>query len=161
MFFDPDTMDAQLNNPGWVRGSGVHQGQQAGAAERAELSRSARLIAAMAGGQVAEWIGWGDAGVIAADPASRSRARWVRRSCGSTEIWNYKTKQWDKFADVVALAVHGVRRLADRGAAGVENRRRSNSSRPWGGRFKLFGAPAITGGSGVNPWLSRIQNLDL
>ena len=58
MFSDPETMDAQINNPGWGRGTGgVHPGVERRSAQRPEL-----LVgedAAVAGGQAAEFIGWG------------------------------------------------------------------------------------------------------
>ncbi|MDU6494191.1 ABC transporter substrate-binding protein, partial [Bradyrhizobium sp.] len=68
MFFDPETMDAQINNPGWVKGLEEYiRASKLGPPNALNFSFG-EVNAAVAGGQVAESIGWGDTGVIAADP---------------------------------------------------------------------------------------------
>ena len=118
MFFDPDTMDAQVNNPGWVRGLEEYIKASKLAPPNALNFSFGEVNAAFAGGQVAESIGWGDTGVIAADPKQSKIAGKVGSASlpGSDEIWNYKTKKWDKFDRRCPDLVHGVRRLAGGGS---------------------------------------------
>ena len=164
MFFDPDTMDAQLNNPGWVRGLEEYIRASKLAPPNALNFSFGEVNAAMAGGQVAESIGWGDTGVIAADPKQSKISGKVGSAIlpGSTEIWNYKTKQWDKFADVVysPFMAFGGWQIAVPQAS-------QNQEAAWNfvqtlSSPSVSGTAAITGGSGVNPYrFSHVQNMDL
>ena len=119
MFFDPDTMDTQINNPGWVRGLEEYIRSSKLAPPNALNFSFGEVNAAFAGGQAAELIGWGDTGVIAADPKQSKVSGNVGSALlpGSDEIWNYKTKKWDKFDHVVQITVHGVWRLAGRSSS--------------------------------------------
>ncbi|MDU6835772.1 MAG: extracellular solute-binding protein, partial [Bradyrhizobium sp.] len=103
MFFDPETMDAQINNPGWVKGLEEYiRASKLGPPNALNFSFG-EVNAAVAGGQVAESIGWGDTGVIAADPKQSKISGKVGSAVlpGSDEIWNAKTKKWDKFPAVL------------------------------------------------------------
>jgi multiple sugar transport system substrate-binding protein len=118
----------------------------------------------MAGGQVAMSIGWGDTGVIAADPAQSQIPGKVGSDVlpGSTEIWNYKTGQWDKFDEPVRSPF-----MAFGGWQAAVPAASTNQEAAW--HFIQFmtspeisGIAAITGGSGVNPYrFSHVQNLEL
>ncbi|MGO7522391.1 ABC transporter substrate-binding protein, partial [Rhizobium brockwellii] len=95
---DPDTMDAQDNKPGWVRGLEEYIRASKIAPPNALNFSFGEVNAAFAGGQVAESIGWGDNGVIDADPKKSKFACNVGSASltGYDDIWNYKTKKWDK-----------------------------------------------------------------
>lgn len=164
MFFDPETMDAQLNNPGWVRGLEEYIKASKFAPPNALNFSFGEVNAAMAGGQVAESIGWGDTGVIAADPKQSKIPGKVGSSTlpSSTEVYNYKTKQWDTFPEPVdtSFMAFGGWQIAVPQAS-------KNQEAAWNfvqllSSPQVSGMAAITGGSGVNPYrFSHAQNLDL
>ncbi len=163
MFFDPDTMDAQINNPGWVRGLEEYIRASKLAPPNALNFSFGEVNAAMAGGQVAESIGWGDTGVIAADPKQSKIAGKVGSSIlpGSTEIYNYKTKQWDKYPEIVYSPF-----LAFGGWQIAVPQASQNQEAAWD-FVKTLTGPAVsltaatTGGTGVQPYrFSHTQNLE-
>ncbi|MGO7907590.1 extracellular solute-binding protein [Rhizobium leguminosarum] len=164
MFFDPDTMDAQVNNPGWVRGLEEYIRASKLAPPNALNFSFGEVNAAFAGGQVAESIGWGDTGVIAADPKQSKVAGNVGSASlpGSDEIWNYKTKKWDKQPEVVQTSF-----MAFGGWQAAVPSSSKNQEAAW--NYIQFltspavsGQAAITGGTGVNPYrLSHTTNTAL
>lgn len=164
MFFDPETMDAQINNPGWVRGLEEYIRASELAPPNALNFSFGEVNAAVAGGQVAESIGWGDTGVIAADPEQSQIPGKVGSAMlpGAKEIWNYKTESWDEFDEVVRSPF-----MAFGGWQAAVPQASSNQEAAW--HFiqtmtspDVSGTAAITGGSGVNPYrFSHVQNLDL
>jgi multiple sugar transport system substrate-binding protein len=164
MFFDPDTMDAQLNNPGWVRALEEYVRTSKLAPPNALNFSFGEVNAAMAGGQVAMSIGWGDTGVIAADPKQSKIPGKVGSAelPSSTEVYNYKTKQWDKFDQPVdtSFMAFGGWQIAVPQAS-------DNQEAAWSfvqtlSSPAVSGKATVTGGSGVNPYrLSHVQNLDL
>ena len=102
MFFDPDTMDAQINNPGWVKALTDYLNGRNVAPPGALGFTSGDIHNIFAGGSVAMNFDWGDTGVNAAD-ANRSLIPGVVGTAplpGSKQVWNYKTRQWDSFPDV-------------------------------------------------------------
>lgn len=154
MFFDPDTMAAQINNPGWVRGLEEYIRTSKLGPPNALNFSFGEVNAAVAGGQVAESIGWGDTGVIAADPKQSKISGKVGSAMlpGSDEIWNYKTKKWDKFPEIVYspfMAFGGWQ-------IGVPQVGK-NKEAAWN-FIQLLTSPEVsgianvTGGSGVNPY---------
>ena len=127
MFFDPETMDAQVNNPGWVRGLEEYIKASKLAPPNALNFSFGEVNAAMAGGQVAESIGWGDTGVIARRSEAVARSRQGRlvvaaRARRGLELQDQAMGQVRPAGR--RLAVHGLRRLAERRAAGVARTRR-------------------------------------
>ncbi|RJF82345.1 extracellular solute-binding protein [Azospirillum cavernae] len=164
MFFDPDTMAAQVNNPGWVRGLEEYIRVSKLAPPNALNFSFGEVNAAVAGGQVAESIGWGDTGVIAADPKQSKIAGKVGSAIlpGSNELYNYKTKQWDKFAEVVYSPF-----MAFGGWQTAVPATSTKKDAAW--NYIQFvtspavsGLAAITGGTGVNPYrASHTSNLAL
>lgn len=154
MFFDPDTMDAQLNNPGWVRGLEEYIRASKLAPPNALNFSFGEVNAAVAGGQVAQSIGWGDTGVIAADPKQSKISGKVGSAIlpGSTEIYNYKTKTWDTFPEIVYSPF-----MAFGGWQAAVPQASKNQEAAWD-FIKLLTSPevsgqaAITGGTGVNPY---------
>ncbi len=164
MFFDPETMDAQINNPGWVRGLEEYIRASKLAPPNALNFSFGEVNAAMAGGQVAESIGWGDTGVIASDPKQSKISGKVGSAMlpGSTEIWNYKTKQWDKFPEIVYSPF-----MAFGGWQAAVPLASKNQEAAWNfieflSSPEVSGEAAVTGGTGVNPYrATHTSNLKL
>ncbi len=164
MFFDPETMDAQVNNPGWVRGLEEYIASSKLAPPNALNFSFGEVNAAVAGGQVAQSIGWGDTGVIAADPKQSQVAGNVGSAVlpGSTEVWNYKTEQWDEFDEVVRSPF-----MAFGGWQAAVPASSQNQEAAWDFIAYLTGPEissqaAITGGTGVNPYrFAHVDNPDL
>jgi len=99
-FFDPDTLKAQINNPGWMRavqdyvdilkfcppdarGYGIVEARQAFVSGRAALI-----------------LDWGDTAQLANNPAQSRIAGKVGYFVlpGSREVWDNRVWQWQKFA---------------------------------------------------------------
>ncbi|MEE9322163.1 MAG: extracellular solute-binding protein [Granulosicoccus sp.] len=161
LFFDPDTMDAQLNNPGWVRALEEYIAASKVAPPNALNFSFGEVNAAVSGGQVAMSIGWGDTGVIAADPEQSKISGNVGSDMlpGSTEIWNYKTDSWDTFDELVRSPF-----MAFGGWQAAVPAFSKNKEASW--HFiqhltspDISGKAAVTGGTGVNPYrFSHISN---
>lgn len=164
MFFDPETMDAQINNPGWVRGLEEYIRASELAPPNALNFTFGEVNAAFAGGQVAQSIGWGDTGVIGADPEQSVVAGNVGSAIlpGATEIWNYETGEWDTFDEIVYspfMAFGGWQAAVPQASQDQEAAWHFISvlSSP-----EVSGQAAVTGGTGVNPYrASHTENLDL
>lgn len=156
MFFDPETMDAQINNPGWVRGLEEYIAASKLAPPNALNFSFGEVNAAMAGGQVAQSIGWGDTGVIAADPKQSQIAGNVGSAMlpGATEMWNPETKEWDTFDEVIRspfMAFGGwqaaVPTSSDKKEAAWDFIEYLTSP-------EVSSEAVVTGGTGVNPYRS-------
>lgn len=164
MFFDPDTMDAQVNNPGWVRGLEEYIRASELAPPNALNFSFGEVNAAFAGGQAAESIGWGDTGVIAADPKQSKVFGNVGSAVlpGSDEIWNYKTEEWDKFDHIVRSPF-----MAFGGWQAAVPSSSHNQEAAWNyiqhlSSPEVSGQAAVTGGTGVNPYrISHTTNMEL
>ena len=160
MFFDPDTMDAQVSNPGWVRGLEDYIAASKVSPPNALNFSFGEVNGEMSGGRAAMSIGWGDTGVISADPKQSQIAGNVGSHIlpGSSEIYNYKTKQWDKYNEVIRspfMAFGGWQ-------AGVPAHS-NNKEAAWNfiqvlSNPEVSGTAAVTGGTGVNPY--RFSHLD-
>jgi multiple sugar transport system substrate-binding protein len=164
MFFDPDTMDAQVNNPGWVRGLEEYIRSSKLAPPNALNFSFGEVNAAFAGGQAAESIGWGDTGVIAADPKQSKVSGNVGSAMlpGSDEIWNYKTKKWDKFDHVVESPFMAFGGWQAAVPASSKKQEAAWDYIKYLTSPEVSGRAAITGGTGVNPYrISHTTNLDL
>jgi multiple sugar transport system substrate-binding protein len=163
MFFDPETMDAQVNNPGWVKAleDYIHGLNVAPPGALGFTSEDIHNI--FAGGSVAMNFDWGDTGVNAAY-SDNSLVRGNVGSAvlpGSKRIWNYKTKQWDEFAEPVRspfMAYGGWQ------AAVPAN----SDSIPAAWNFiEHLSSPGVSGqavislGSGINPYrYSHLENVN-
>ncbi len=103
MFFDPETMDAQINNPGWLRALEEYKAALDFNPPGALNNGSGDIRPLYAGGTVAMNIDWADSGVLRATEGGEAAENTVRTAMlpGSTEIWNHATGQWDTFPDVV------------------------------------------------------------
>lgn len=161
LFFDPETMDAQVNNPGWVKALEDYITASKFAPPNALNFSFGEVNAAVAGGQVAMSIGWGDTGVIAADPKQSQIPGNVGSDMlpGSHEIWNYKTGQWDQYDEIVRSPF-----MAFGGWQAAVPQSSPNQEASW--HFIQFltspeisGKAAVTGGTGVNPYrFSHVEN---
>lgn len=163
MFFDPDTMDAQLNNPGWVRGLEEYIRASTLAPPSALNFSFGEVNAAFAGGQVAQSIGWGDTGVIGADPEQSKVAGNVGSAVlpSTKDVWNYKTGKWDSFDEILntPFMAFGGWQAAVPNTSGKQEAAWdfiSYLSSP-----EVSGQAAVTGGTGVNPYrISHTTNLE-
>ncbi|MGO4852305.1 ABC transporter substrate-binding protein [Phaeovulum sp. W22_SRMD_FR3] len=163
MFFDPDTMDAQVNNPAWVRGLEEYIRASKLAPPSALNFSFGEVNAAFAGGQVAESIGWGDTGVIAADPKQSVVAGKVGSAVlpSSDEVYNYKTKTWDKFDAPLETSF-----MAFGGWQAAVPQSSTKQEAAWDfisylTSPEVSGEATVTGGTGVNPYrISHTTNMD-
>lgn len=163
MFFDPETMDAQINNPGWLRGLEEYIRASKLAPPSALNFSFGEVNAAFAGGQVAQSIGWGDTGVIGADPKQSKVAGNVGSAVlpSAKEVWNYKTGTWDKYDDVLNtpfMAFGGWQ------AAVPQTSQKQDAAWDFISYLtspEVSGQAAVTGGTGVNPYrISHTTNME-
>ena len=162
MFFDPDTMKAQINNPGWVRGLKEYIRASKLAPPNALNFSFGEVNAAFAGGQVAQSIGWGDTGVIAADPKQSKVAGKVGSAVlpSANEVWNYKTNKWDKFDKILNTPF-----MAFGGWQAAVPKTSGKQKAAWDfisylTSPEVSGQATVTGGTGVNPYrISHTTNL--
>jgi len=161
MFFDPETMDAQINNPGWLRALEEYKKALDFNPPGSLNNGSGDVRPLYAGGTVAMNLDWADSGVLGATEGSIKGNVRTAVLPGSTEIWNAKAKAWDKFDTPVAspfLAFGGWQ-------LGVPADGK-NQAAAWD-FVALTISPAVSGkaivtaNSGVNPYrLSHYSNLD-
>lgn len=154
MFFDPETMDAQVNNAAWLRGLEEYIRVSKLAPPSALNFSFGEVNAAFSGGQVAQSIGWGDTGVISADPEQSTVAGNVGSAVlpSSTEVYNYKTGEWTTYdapVDTSFMAFGGWQ------AAVPASSKKQEAA--WNFIAHLTspdvsGQAAVTGGTGVNPY---------
>jgi len=102
MFFDPETMDAQINNPGWLRALEEYMKGLEFNPPGALNNGSGDVRPLYSGGKVAMNIDWADSGVLGATEGSIKGAVRTAVLPGSTEIWNSRTEEWDTFDEPVA-----------------------------------------------------------
>ncbi|MCC9000499.1 MAG: extracellular solute-binding protein [Candidatus Contendobacter sp.] len=163
MFFDPDTMDAQINNPGWVKALEDYINGLSVAPPGALGFSSADIHNIFAGGSVAMNLDWGDTGVNAADAKTSLIPGKVGTALlpGSKQVWNYKAKQWDAFPDVVRapfLAFGGWQAAVPANSNHLEA---AWNFIEWLSSPEVSGEAAVTPQSGVNPYrYSQFQNRD-
>jgi multiple sugar transport system substrate-binding protein len=162
MFFDPDTMDAQVANPGWLKALEDYVRSAKLAPPGALGWNSGDIRTAFAGGQVAMNFDWGDTGTISVDPKQSKVAGKVGFFIlpGSDELYNYKTKTWDKMGRVV----HSPFMAYGGWVASVPASSRVQACAwdyvAWYASPQNSMKDATTGGTGVNPYrLSHFQNL--
>lgn len=163
MFFDPDTMKAQVNNEGWVKALEDYKRGVAFNPPGALNNGSSDIRPIYAGGQVAMNIDWGDSGVLGADKKESRIVGHVRASMlpGSTKIWNIRTNSWDEFPEPVAspfLAFGGWQLGVPNSSANIEaawNYVQEATS------VETSGKAIVTPGTGVNPYrVSHLTNVD-
>ncbi|MFZ1640926.1 MAG: extracellular solute-binding protein [Candidatus Contendobacter sp.] len=154
MFFDPDSMDAQINNPGWVKALEDYINGLNVAPPGALGFTSEDIHNIFAGGSVAMNFDWGDTGVNAADAKTSLIPGKVGTAMlpGSKRVWNYKTKQWDTFQEVVRapfLAFGGWQ------AAVPANSKHTDAAWNfigWLSSPEVSGEAVVTPQAGINPY---------
>ena len=159
MFFDPETMDAQINNPGWVRALEEYKKALDYNPPGALNNGSGDVRPLYAGGSVAMNIDWADSGVLGATEGSIKGNVRTAVLPGSTEIWNAKTKAWDKFDKPVAspfLAFGGWQLAVP---ADSKNQKAAWDFVALTVSPEVSGKAIVTANSGVNPYrLSHYEN---
>ncbi|MFO1350129.1 MAG: extracellular solute-binding protein [Gammaproteobacteria bacterium] len=163
MFFDPDTMDAQVNNGGWVKALEDYVRSVKFAPPGALNFSSGEVRTTFASGQAAMNFDWGDTGTVGTDPKQSKIVGHVGSAMtpGSKQLYNYKTKKWDEFPEIVRspfmayggwqAAVPEVSKNKDAAWNYVE----------WVSNPENSGKAVITGGSGVNPYRASHFNPEL
>jgi multiple sugar transport system substrate-binding protein len=161
MFFDPETMDARINNPGWVKALEDYIKSVEYSPPGAQGFTSGDARSAFAGGKVAMNFDWGDTGTIATDPKQSQVAGKLGSALtpGSTEIWSAKDGAWKTYDEPVMspfMAFGGWQ-------AGVPEAS-PNKEAAWHFVNTLTNPEnsiqaAITGGTGVNPY--RTSHFDV
>ncbi len=99
-FFDLETMEPLINNPGWVRGVEDFVKAQDYMPPGGNNFGLGDEIFSFGGGQTLFSYSWDDAFVQAMEPKSRIRNLVGAAPLpGSHEVWNRKTGKWDKFEE--------------------------------------------------------------
>ena len=163
MFFDPETMDAQINNAGWLRALEEYKAFLAFNPPGALNNGSGDVRPLYAGGTVAMNVDWADSGVLRATEGGEGAKGTVRTAMlpGSDEIWNHKTGQWDKFPEVVhsPFLAFGGWQLGVPGDS-------KNQEAAWDFVSTVIspevsGKAIVTANSGVNPYrFSHYDNIE-
>lgn len=101
LFFDPATMEPQVANPGWVRALKEWKDEKAFGPPQMTTYGGGDERGNYPAGDYVFTIDWADTGVQAQDPsASKIRGKLGYFILpGSNEVYNYKTKTWDKFSE--------------------------------------------------------------
>jgi len=161
MFFDPETMDAQINNAGWLKALEDYKRGLDFNPPGALNNGSGDVRPLYAGGSLAMNIDWADSGVMGATEGTIKGNVRTAVLPGSNKIWNSKTNQWDMFDDVVAspfLAFGGWQLAVPADS--------KNSEAAWSfvqevTSPEVSGQAIVTGNTGVNPYrFSHYENLE-
>jgi multiple sugar transport system substrate-binding protein len=163
MFFDPDTMDAAVNNPGWVKALEDYIRSVRYSPPGALNFSSGDIRTAFSGGQVAMNFDWGDTGVIAADKEQSKVSGHVGSALtpGSTEIWNHKTASWDRYPEVIRSPFMAFGGWQAAVPAASQHQEAAWNYVEWLSNPENSGIAIVTGGSGVNPYRqSHFDTLD-
>jgi multiple sugar transport system substrate-binding protein len=153
-FFDPDTMRAQINNPGWLRAVREYKEILAFSPPDARNFGIVEARNAFLSGRTAMALDWGDTAQIAADPNHSTVSGKVGYFVlpGTKQIWNGRLWQWDEmesFYKAPFLAFGGW-------VAGVPKNSR-NPEAAWD-YIMWFSNPenslrdVVTSGTGINPY---------
>lgn len=162
-FFNPETMESQINNPGWVKAvedyADILQFCPAGSINYTLDD----MRKAFCSGMAAMTIEWGDTGQISADPERSSVRGKVGYFIlpGTRDVWNYKTGKWDQ-----TERPHKAPFLAFGGWVGSVPESSTKKEAAWD-YILWYGSPenslhdVVTSGTGVNPYrLSHFTNID-
>jgi multiple sugar transport system substrate-binding protein len=162
-FFDPDTMRAQINNPGWVRAVQEYVDIVRFCPPEARSYSIADARQAFLRGQTAMILDWGDTGPLANDPTQSHIVGQVGYIMlpGTRDVWNGRVWQWEHVETPYKapfLAFGGW-------VAGVPR----NSRHPeaaWD-YIQWYASPenslhdVITSGTGINPYrLTHFSSID-
>ncbi|WP_104401093.1 extracellular solute-binding protein [Vibrio penaeicida] len=163
MFFDPDTMNAQINNAGWLKALKDYKRGLDYNPPGALNNGSGDVRPLYAGGKVAMNIDWADSGVLGANPKESRIVGNVRTAMlpGSKSMWNAKEGKWNEYNEVVAspFLAFGGWQLAvpqsSRNKAAAWNFVQTVTSQEHSSKA------IVTANTGVNPYrLSHYDNID-
>lgn len=162
-FFDPDTMRAQINNPGWVRAVQEYVAIRRFCPPEAHTYGIVEARQAFLRGQTAMILDWGDTGPLAEDPAHSRIVGHVGyvRLPGTREVWNSRLWRWEHVEPP-----HNVPFLAFGGwVAGVPKNSRHQAA-AWD-YIQWYAHPdnslhdVTTSGTGINPYrFTHFSSLD-
>lgn len=97
-FFDLETMEPQVNNPGWVKGLEMFIDAQKAFPPGGNNFGLGDEIFSFGGGQTLMSYSWDDAFIQAQENGSAIRNKVEAAPLpGANEVWNRNTKSWDKF----------------------------------------------------------------
>lgn len=97
-FFNIETMQPEVNNPGWVRGLKMFIAAKKGWPPGGNNFGLADNIFSFGGGQTLMEYTWDDSFIQAMEPGSPIRNKvGTALLPGSHEVWNYQTKKWEHF----------------------------------------------------------------
>ncbi len=162
-FFDPDTMRAQVNNPGWLRAVQEYKEMLKFSPPNADTYGIVEARNAFLSGRTAMALDWGDTAQIATDPNHSEISGKVGYFVlpGTKKIWNGRFWEWNE-----TESVHKVPFLAFGGwIAGVPKNSR-NPQAAWD-YIMWFSNPenslrdVVTSGTGINPYrFTHFTNID-
>jgi len=158
MFFDPETMDAQINNAGWLRALEDYKRGLDFNPPGSLNNGSGDVRPLYAGGTVAMNLDWADSGILGATEGSIAGNVRTAMLPGATQIWNHVSGDWDEFNAPVAspfLAFGGWQLAVPSDSA--------NQEAAWSyvaelTSPELSGEAIVTANTGVNPY--RLSHYD-
>lgn len=153
-FFDPDTMKAQVNNEGWIRGVADYIDIIKFCPPDAVNYNIVDSRMAFVEGKTAMTLDWGDTAQISADPKISKIVDKVGYFVlpGTKEIWNKKTEKWDTQKNVFQAPF-----LAFGGWVASVTENSTNKEAAWD-YIMWFSNPenslhdVVKSGTGVNPY---------
>jgi multiple sugar transport system substrate-binding protein len=101
LFFDPETLEPQVNNPAWVQALQDWIELKASAPAQQNTYGHGDMMGNWCAGDYALAVNWADLGVIAQDTTSSIVQGKIGYFIlpGSKKVWNTKTKSWDELAE--------------------------------------------------------------
>ena len=101
LYFDPDTLEPQINNPAWVQAVQDWIDLKAFAPEQEATYGHGDMMGNWSAGDYALAVNWADLGVITQDTTTSIVQGKVGYFVlpGSDKVWNAKTKQWEEFSE--------------------------------------------------------------
>ena len=163
MFFDPETMDAQINNAGWLKGLEDYIKSVQYSPPGALNFNSGDIRTTFASGAVAMNFDWGDTGTIGADPEQSQVAGNLGFFIlpGSTSIYNYKSGEWDEFDSVVKSPFMAYGGWVASVPTTSEQQTCAWDYVMWYTSPENSSADVVTGGTGINPYrISHFENVN-
>jgi len=162
-FFDPDTMRAEINNPGWIQAVKDYKEILKYCPPEAIDFGIVEARKAFIKGQTALLLDWGDSAQLSADT---TQSRIVGKVGffelpGSTKVWNGRMWQWQDFPEI-----HKVPFLAFGGwIAGVANNSKQQEKAwdyiMWLSNPQNSLQDVVTSGTGINPYrFTHFSNID-
>ena len=162
-FFDPDTMRAQIDNPGWLQAAQDYKEILAFSPPGALDFGIVEARRVFLSGHAAMALDWGDTAQLAADPASSAVSGKVGYFVlpGAKGVWNGRLWHWSDRA-----SVHKAPFLAFGGwVAGVARNSRNQAAAwdyiTWLSDPENSLRDVVTSGTGINPYrFTHFTNID-